>query len=117
MTANWSIACLINKMSMIYDSFRSDIKKIRSSKINNSDELEELFMDNYYYRDIIINGKIQKFYLRNPIAYYFGADIWGLIHDVYVEKTVFELLTNPIHFFEYYNKALFKINRKDFCIV
>lgn len=107
----------ISNFNTIYDVFRSDIKKIRSGKIKNIDELEELFMANYYYRDVMIDGKINKFYLHNPIAYYFGADIWGLIHDVYGRKTVFEILTNPRQFFEYYNKALLKINRKDLYII
>lgn len=107
----------ISNFNMIYDVFRTDIKKIRSGKIKNLDELEKLFMDNYYYRDVTINGEIHKFYLLNPIAYYFGADIWGLIHDVYGPKIVFELLMSPSIFFDYYNKALIKINRKDLCVL
>lgn len=106
----------ISNFNMIYDVFKSDIKKIRDGEIKNIEELEKLYMDNYYYRDVIINGKMHKFYLKNPIAYYFGADIWGLIHDVYGRETVFELLKHPKHFFEYYNKALISKNRKDLCI-
>lgn len=107
----------ISNFNTIYDVFKSDIKRIRSGEIKNLDELEKLFMDNYYYRDVVIGGEVHKFYLHNPIAYYFGADIWGLIHDVYGRKMVFELLMNTEYFFEYYNKALIKKNRDDLCIV
>jgi len=107
----------ISNFDMIYDTFRNDIRNIRVGKTKNLHELEELFEKNYLNRDVKIDGKIHKFYLRNPLTYYLGADIWGLIHDIYGRETVFELLMNPKHFFEYYNKALLKISREDLCIV
>jgi hypothetical protein len=75
-----------------------------------------LFMNHYFYRDVEIDGKLNENYLGQPIAYHFGADVWGIIHDTYGREKVFELLRNPSQFFKYYNEALLKINRKDLCI-
>lgn len=100
----------------IYKGFKSDIITLRSGNIKDMKELEELFMKNYFYRDVEINGELKENYLDQPIAYHFGADIWGLMHDIFGRERVFELLRDPSSFFEYYNKALMKIDRTDLCI-
>lgn len=100
----------------IYDTLRDDIKDLRLGMVKKTDEFEDLFNKHYLFRDVKIEDKVVENYLGQPIAYHLGADMWGLIHDVYGRQKVFELLKNPIDFFKYYNNALIKINKQDLCI-
>ncbi len=100
----------------IYHIFKSDIKSLQSGSIKNMKELENIFMDHYFYRDVEIDGKLYENYLIQPVAYHLGADVWGLIHDIYGRKKLFALLKNPRDFLTYYNQALLIINREDLYI-
>jgi hypothetical protein len=100
----------------IYHIFKLDIEALRTGKIKDIKEFEDLFMNHYFYRDVEIDGKLNENYLGQPVAYHFGADVWGIIHDTYGREKVFDLLRNPSQIFKYYNEALLKINRKDLCI-
>lgn len=100
----------------IYTRFKNDIKDIRSSDLVNYEDIEDIFIRNYLNRDVIINGELKKFYLRNPLTYYLGADIWGVIHDVFGRDMVRNLLIDPTEFFVVFNKALSIIGRDDLCI-
>lgn len=106
----------LSNFDIIYQKFKSDINALRSGEITNLKEFEEIFTKHYFYRDVEIDGKLVENYLLQPVAYFLGADIWGLIHDTYGREKVFELLENPKHFFKYFNEALFKINREDLLI-
>jgi hypothetical protein len=100
----------------IYQKFKNDIRLLRSGEVKSLNDFASLFMKNYNYTNAKINGQMKVNYLGQPITYHLGADIWGLIHDIYGREKVFELLKDTTSFFEYYNKALLKINRGDLVV-
>lgn len=106
----------LSNFDIIYQIFKSDINALRSGEITDMKEFEERFTKHYFYRDVEVDGKLVENYLLQPVAYFLGADIWGLIHDTYGREKVFELLKNPRYFLKYFNEALLKINREDLCI-
>lgn len=79
----------------ILTNFKSDLFRIFSGEYSSLEMIENLFDEHYYFRDLEIDGILHKLYLKNPIAYYLGADIWGLIYDRVDISEFFELLQNP----------------------
>lgn len=73
-------------------------------------------MKNYFSFDVEINGILHEHYLTQPICYFIGADIWGLIHDEFGKEKVFELFDEPKDIFSVYNQSLKNIGRKDLMI-
>lgn len=65
-----------------------------------------MFDKNYSYRDVIIKGKLVENYLVQPIKYFLGADIWGVIHDVHGREALLACLEDPDLFLESYRHAL-----------
>lgn len=107
----------ISNFDVIYKNFREDIYALLTHKITCIKEVGELFSNNYFYRDVEINGNLIENYLWQPIAYFLGAEIWGLIHDIYGREKVFELLHNPREFLLHYNEGLSIVGREDLRIV
>ncbi|WP_105616299.1 DUF5700 domain-containing putative Zn-dependent protease [Vallitalea okinawensis] len=103
----------LNNFDKIYDGFRNDIVTLRSCDKKEMNVVRDIFMKNYFYRDVVIDGELRENYLWQPIAYHLGADIWGLVHDVFGREKVFDLLMNPSSFFQYFNMALSEIDRDD----
>ena len=79
----------------IWHKFLDDLDDIFRGKYHNIQEIEELFEVNYFFRDVVIDGIFCPFYLKNPIACYLGADLWGLLYDQLSRDQFFNYLCNP----------------------
>lgn len=87
----------MSNFDSIYEQFREDIRYLKSCTGDPNQELIEIFMKHYFNSE-------QN--LLQPLCYSLGADIWGLIHDYYGTKKMFELLKQPSQLIEAFNKAL-----------
>jgi len=104
----------LNNFDSIYNQLRIDLESLKNEK--DEKKFEEIFMKNYFSFDIEINGILHENYLTQPICYFIGADIWGLIHDEFGIEKVFELFDEPQNIFSVYNRSLQNIGRKDLMI-
>lgn len=93
----------------IHEQFFNDLKGLE--RVGTHDFADYLFHERYWNRDVYIDGELKKIYLKNPVAYYLGADIWGLLHDQLDRKDFFNLLSEPdglcecfLQCFDIYNK-------------
>lgn len=76
----------------IIKQFIDDLKTLETG---NMDDADRIFHENYWQRDVVVNGVLKPFYLKNPVAYYLGADIWGMIFDQLGKDKMFEYLECP----------------------
>ncbi len=104
----------IENFDNIYKQLRLDLKMLKDEK--SEEVFGEMFSKNYFYTDVEVDGVMQSQYLAQPICYFIGADIWGLIHDEFGKDKVFELFSNPTDVFVYFNQALKNIGREDLVI-
>ncbi|NPE23667.1 hypothetical protein DWB64_17935 [Fusibacter sp. A1] len=84
----------------IIAKFLAHLKEISQGMYSAAGSLEDLFDKEYHFRDVEIDGIIHEFYLRNPISYYLGADIWGLLYDKLERDEFFDMLKNPSGIYE-----------------
>ncbi len=108
-----SLDYYLKNFDTIYLSLIDDIKKIRNKEYSNLAEVRKLFHSHYFYTDVEKNGEVIENYLLQPITYFLGADLWGLIFDIYGKEIMFECLKNPTQFFTFYNLALIKIGKEE----
>lgn len=101
-----------NDFNHMYDNFKNQIRSIREGRIKNVEELNEI-ISNYWlnlYTDEQEKSEVPK--LMHSRNYYFGCNIWGLIHDIYGKEKVYEVVSNPKLFPEIFNKALQHIGKE-----
>lgn len=91
-----------NNFEEIYKQFKNDIRSLAMRKAVSYD----LYIENYSYRDVTVDGKLIENYLSQPLKYQLGADIWGLVYDVFGRKVVGQCLENPELFLGFFNRAL-----------
>lgn len=96
----------------IFKAFQEDLKRLHVSK--NPDELKTLFFTKYFNYDVTIDGVLHENYLSQPLAYHFGADLWGMIHDVFGKEKVFELILNPDQILPAFNEAFVSIGKAEY---
>jgi hypothetical protein len=100
----------------MFENFKSQIYSIRENKIKGMEELQPILSK--YWLDLYTKeqdrNEVPK--LKHSKNYYFGCDIWGLIHDVYGKEMVYDTLKDLKKFPEVFNASLKKIGRDDLCI-
>ncbi len=113
---NFTWDYLNNDFYNTMDKFKDSINKIRDNKIKSPEELTKHMLEYWMnpYTDEQAKTEIPK--LKHFRLYSFGNDIWGIIHDCFGKKAVFETLKNPKNFPNMFNKALEKIGRIDLYI-
>lgn len=113
-TYTWSY--LKNDFEDTFTEFKMQINKIRNGEIKNIDDLSS-YISEYWmslYTKEQLNTELPK--LKHSRNYFFGCDVWGLIHDVYGNEKVFETLTDLKQFPYIFNSALEKVGRTDLLI-
>lgn len=106
----------IKNFTSIYSGFQNDMVMLQSINSITKEEVEDLFVKHYLYRDVMIDGQMRKFYLRNPITYHLGADIWGVIYDMYGKEKIADIMLNLDQFANVFNNALRTINKNELLI-
>jgi hypothetical protein len=59
---------------------------------------------------------MREFYLKNPVAYHLGADIWGMIYDMYGKEKTSEIILTLSRFANMFNAELGKLNKSELMI-
>lgn len=106
---------LYTEFDEMFNNFKQQIYEIRQGKIGPK-ELDKLISE-YWLSSYTKNqekNEVPK--LKHSKNYYFGCNIWGLIHDVYGKEVVFETIKNPSTFIDVLNKALIAVGREDLVI-
>ncbi|MCM1991524.1 endo-beta-N-acetylglucosaminidase [Oceanirhabdus seepicola] len=96
-----------------FKEFKSQITKIRNNEIKDINELNKYFVEYWWGLHTPEQSKDEAPKLQNSRNYFFGCDVWGLIHDVYGREKVFELLGDLKQFPTVFNSALEKVGRED----
>ncbi|WBW96955.1 DUF5700 domain-containing putative Zn-dependent protease [Oceanirhabdus sp. W0125-5] len=96
-----------------FKQFKSQINMIRNNQIKDITELNKYLGEYWTSLHTPEQGKDEVPRLMHSRNYFFGCDVWGLIHDVYGREKVFELLENLKQFSAVFNSALEKIGRED----
>ncbi|NBI05399.1 DUF5700 domain-containing putative Zn-dependent protease [Senegalia massiliensis] len=100
----------------IFNEFKSQIQLIRIGKIKDLDDIKEIISEYWLNSCTKLQEKEEVPKLKHSKNYYFGNEIWGLIHDIYGKEKVFEVLKKPKEFPKEFNKALNQIGRTDLII-
>lgn len=66
----------------------------------------KMYMEHYFYRDVTLDGHMHENYLSQPVCYFLGADIFGLLHDIYGKEKVFQLMQPGNELLKAINDAL-----------
>lgn len=93
------------EFEQMYIEFNKTLNGIKIGEINAQDMLNEIIKN---YWTIMSENKLPKYHSR---IYYFGCEIWGLLHDTYGTEKVFDILRNTDNFEIHFNQALKMINR------
>lgn len=105
-----------NDFNEMYNNFKIQIKAIKEGKIKDINELNDIIST--YWLTLYTNeqekSEIPK--LKHSRNYYFGCNIWGLIHDIYGKDKVYEVINDPKKFPKIFNKALKEIGKEELCI-
>lgn len=99
-----------NNFLQMYDKFKTTLKKIEINEIYNLEMLNQA-MSSYW--TLMDKENRPKYHSR---MYYWGCNIWGLIHDTYGTEKVFEILRNAENFESYFNQALIERGKTKFII-
>lgn len=89
--------------------FKATINDIRNNSINSMEELDKhiwAYWMNFHTSDQD-NSEIPK--LLHSRLYSFGNEIWGVIHDCFGKKVVYEVMNNLKSFPEVFNSAVERI--------
>lgn len=107
---------LNNDFNDTMEHFKKTIKDIRNNVIKSKEDLEKQILE--YWMNTHIEGQdkqeIPK--LKHFRLYSFGNDIWGIIHDCFGKKAVYETVRNPSKFVDMFNRALEKLGHEEFKI-
>jgi hypothetical protein len=102
--------------SNIYNNFKLQIKSIREGKIKDIDELNDIIANYWLNLYTYEQDKSEVPKLMHSRNYYFGCNIWGLIHDIYGKDKVYEVMNDLKQFPEVFNNALKSIGKEELCI-
>lgn len=112
----YSYQYFIDEFHQIYSMFLSDLKDIRSGKISTFEELMQVIVSHWITLKSNRVKENEPDDLQQSLNYFLGAEIWGLIHDIYGKDKVYEILSSSGEFIKYYNEALVRIGREDLVI-
>ncbi|MBI9015594.1 MAG: hypothetical protein JEZ08_25470 [Clostridiales bacterium] len=98
---------LKNEFDQMYLEFKNTLMHIKTGEIDSSDKLNEVIRR---YWTNLGTGNIPRYHSR---IYYFGCEIWGLLHDTYGTEEVFDILRDMENFEVYFNKALKQIEKEE----
>lgn len=91
----------------MFDRFRHTLRDLESGRISSNEML------NKEIREYWTKTNTDQYPRYHSRIYYFGCEIWGLLHDVYGTEKVFYVLRNMVSFKTYFNGALRLIGRED----
>lgn len=113
---DYSIQYFKDEFEAFYEKFLLDIQHIRDGKIKTQEELVQMFMKYWMSTrsDRVKDNEPDD--LGQSLNYFLGAEIWGLIHDVYGKDKVYEILMKPALLLGHYNEALKSIGRSNLLI-
>lgn len=97
----------------IFETLKSDLHYLEEKLGLGVEDVENIFVEHYLNRNIMIDCVLHEFYLKNPITYYLGADIWGLIYDVFGRSVVNDIITSPNKFKHFFNEAVSIIGKNE----
>jgi hypothetical protein len=112
----YSYQYFMEEFSEIYKMFLSDLADIRSGKISTNEELMKIIIEHWMTLRSNRVKENEPDDLEQSLNYFLGAEIWGLIHDVYGKDKVYEILASSGEFIKYYNQALIRVGREDLII-
>lgn len=96
--------------------FKKHVDMIRSGEIKDAQGVDELISGYWMDSHTKDQNKSEVGRLKQLRLYSFGNELWGLIHDVFGKKKVFETIRNPKDFPGVFNEALKAIGREEYMI-
>jgi len=107
---------LTDDFSNMFRNFKLQVEKIRKEEIKDLNDLNQYIAEYWMNLHTEEQDKNEVPKLKHSRNYFFGNELWGLIHDVYGREKVFDTLKNLSQFPIVYNSALEKIGRSDLYI-